>query len=288
MTDYNVAASTYGMFPNSYYNQVALNDLSNLDMYSSMGSMGMTNPMGMNGSMFSGTMGYGTMGYGAGTTGMSTMPMIGGMYGGFNEEYYKNYEKYQDFMVGNQVRQQQRVRNADMQINSTQEGVSIQAKVLREKIMRNEQVNILGAYNSYLDSVREMYGSGSDESVQNKAMMLYQQQFGTNLTDDIRQFGKCSMREGFESGVTLGALNDRTAEDNISAITGQPADRWENVNKTTGKALGFGTLGAGAFVIGSKFWTVCKGLWKSKILLVAAIGGALWLASSAISGSSEK
>lgn len=77
MADFNMAASMYGLYPNIYNNQVALNDLTDLDLYT---PLGMANPMmSMNGSIFGG--GYGMY---------PAMPAFGG---GYNyEDYYKNYE----------------------------------------------------------------------------------------------------------------------------------------------------------------------------------------------------
>jgi len=75
MSGFNIAANMYGAFPNTYNNQVALNDLCDLDLYSPMAGMG------MNDSIFNSPMG---MGY---------TPMYGGNY----QDYYKNYEKYQDY-----------------------------------------------------------------------------------------------------------------------------------------------------------------------------------------------
>lgn len=93
MAGFDMAASMYGLFPNIYNNQVALNDLTGMDLYS---PLGMANPMmSMNGSIFGG--GYGMY---------PAMPMYGG---GYNyEDYYKNYERYQDFMIDSQVRRQQK------------------------------------------------------------------------------------------------------------------------------------------------------------------------------------
>lgn len=105
MADFNMAANMYGLYPNLYNNQIALNDLTDLDLYAPMGSlnnpmMGAINPMmTMNGSIFGGGMmgGYPvTGGY----------PTMGGSTGSY-QDYYKNYEKYQDFMIDNQVHQQQ-------------------------------------------------------------------------------------------------------------------------------------------------------------------------------------
>ena len=128
MADFNMAANMYGMFPNMYNNQVALNDLTGLDMYSPLGFY--TNPMmSMNGSIFGSGMGMGMY---------PIMPPMG-MGSGSYEDYYKNYDKYQDFMINSQVRQQQKWRDADLTLNSPMEGIAKQASYLHERIMNNEQ-----------------------------------------------------------------------------------------------------------------------------------------------------
>ena len=98
MADFNMAASMYGLYPNIYNNQEALNDLTDMDLYT---PLGMANPMmSMNGSIF-----------GGGYEMYPAMPAFGG---GYNyEDYYKNYEKYQDFMIDNQVKRQQKMRTLD-------------------------------------------------------------------------------------------------------------------------------------------------------------------------------
>ena len=68
MTALNPAVGMYGLYPNIYNNQVALNDLTNLDMYSPIGAV---NPMmSMTGSIFGG---YPMTGY------MPYMPSFGGI-----------------------------------------------------------------------------------------------------------------------------------------------------------------------------------------------------------------
>lgn len=207
MADFNMAANMYGLYPNLYNNQIALNDLTDLDLYAPMGSlnnpmMGAINPMmTMNGSIFGGGMmgGYPvTGGY----------PTMGGSTGSY-QDYYKNYEKYQDFMIDNQVHQQQKWRNADLRLNAPQEGIQKQAAILHEKILQNEQQQIQAAYANFKNSVKAMYGSGSDEQISNRAASLYQQITGVTVTDDIRQHGRGSFTQGFLQTVTLGMADKK-------------------------------------------------------------------------------
>lgn len=258
MADFNMAASMYGLYPNIYNNQVALNDLTDMDLYT---PLGMANPMmSMNGSIFGG--GYGMY---------PAMPAFGG---GYNyEDYYKNYEKYQDFMIDNQVRRQQKMRNADLRLNSPQEGIAKQATYLHEKIMQNEQQQIQEAYRNYIESVRNMYGDASPEEIANRASTLYAQQYGCSITDDIRKYGRGSFTQGFLQTLTLGLADKKTAEENVSELTGQPVGRSERGKKIAGNIVG-GAVFGGAAAISTKY--LLKAFWagaKNKPFWAALIGG---------------
>lgn len=280
MADFNMAANMYGLYPNAYNNQVALNDLTDMDMYSPMGSLSnpyMMNPMmSMNGSVFGGSM----MG------GYPVMPTFTGGTNGSYEDYYKNYEKYQDFMIDNQVRQQQKMRNADLRLNSPQEGIQKQATILHEKILQNEQQQIQEAYASFKQSVKAMYGdNATDEEISNRAASLYQQLIGSSLTDDIRKNGRGSFTQGLLQTATFGLADNKTAEENISEMTGQPVSRTEQSKKMAGNVVGGAVVG-GAGIIGVKYLlkAFCKGA-KNKTFWAALIGGGIGLAAALTSAS---
>ena len=274
MAGFDMAAGMYGMFPNIYNNQVALNDLTDMELYS---PIGMVNPMmSMNGSIFGGGLG----GFG-GFGGYPCMPGLAG--GGYNyEDYYKNYEKYQDFMINNQVRQQQKMRNADLKLNSPQEGIVKQASYLHEKIMRNEQQQIQEAYQNFKESVRAMYGDASDEEIANRASTLYKQMTGLSITDDIRQYGRGSFTQGFLQTVSLGIADKKTAEENVSELTGQPVGRYERGKKIAGNIAG-GAVFGGAAAISSGYLlkAFCKGM-KNKPFIAGLIGGTVGLVTALI------
>ena len=274
MADFDMAANMYGMFPNIYNNQVALNDLTGFDMYSPLGMY--TNPMmSMNGSIFGSAPGM-----------YPVMPPMG--MGSVNyEDYYKNYEKYQDFMIDTQVRQQQKWRDADLKLNAPQEGIAKQASYLHEKIMRNEQQQIKEAYLNFKNSVRSMYGNGTDEEIANRASTLYKQLTGVSITDDIRQYGRGSFTQGFLQTITLGLADNKTAEENISELTGQPVGRTEKAKKIAGNAVG-GAVFGGAALLSAKY--LFKGLWKglkNKPLVAALVGGGAALAAAIGAAKSE-
>ena len=267
MAGYNMAAAgMYGMFPNLYNNQIALNDLTGMDLYSPMGMM-MDPMLSMNGSIFGG--GYGMY---------PAMPMYGGGYS--YDDYFKNYQKYQDFMTDTRVRQQQNWREADLKLNSPMEGVAKKATYLHEKIMRNEQQQIQLAYQNFKESVKNLYPNASDEDIANRASTLYAQQYGSSITDDIRKYGRGSFTQGFLQTVTLGLADKKTAEENISELTGQPVGRTEANLKIAGNVAG-GVVVGGASAIGAKYLIKAffKGL-KNKPLVAGLIGGAIGLVTA--------
>lgn len=275
MSGFNMAANMYGTVPNLYNNQIALNDLSGLDMYMPTG-MAMDPMLSMNGSIFGGYPMYG--GYPGG------YPMMPFMSSGNYEEYYKNYEKYQDFMINQQVRQQQKMRNADLQLNSPQEGIVKQAKITHEKILLNEQQQILDAYKSFKESVRSMYPEATEEQVANRASTLYQQATGVSITDDIRKNSRGSFSQGFLQTITFGLVDSKTAEENISALTGQPVGRQEKIKKFTGNLLGGAAVGGTAFVAAKPLLNCLKVAGKTKTFWGIVIGAGAGLLS-AIAGS---
>lgn len=279
MFNSNMAASgMYGIAPNYYTNQIAMNDLTNLDLYTPTGMA--TDPMlTMNGSIFGSPMmgmGYGGMGYGM-NYGMPYPPT-----GSTPEEYYQNYEKYQDFMINNQVRQQQKMRNADLQLNSPQEGIQKQAALLHDKIIRNEQEQILQAYSAFKESVRSLYGDqATDEQIANRAGTLYAQVTGKSLLDDIREHSRDSLTQGFMQTVTFGLADGKSAEENISALTGQPVGRQERAKKVVGNiaggALVGGAAGIGVFALleGLKVASKSKTFWGILAGAIAGVGTAI-------------
>ena len=270
MSGFNMAATgMYGLYPNLYNNQVALNDLTGLDVYPPYG-MGIDPMLSMNGSIFGAYPGFG-MGMG-----MPFMPTFTG--GGYNyEDYYKNYQKYQDFMIDNGINYQEKMRNADLRLNAPQEGILKQATILHEKIMQNEQEQILQAYNAFKNSVRAMYGNNADETmIANRASDIYKQINGCSVTDDLRKYGRDSFTQGFLQTLTFGYADGKTAEENISQLTGQPVGRSENAKKMAGNIVGGAVVGGGALASLGLIWQGIKTGARNKtfwgILAGAAVG----------------
>ena len=148
----------YG-FPNmydSYTSQVFLNDTTGLNlftppfnsfMYPNYG-MSMTDSifnMPLTGCMpFAGCMPYAGAIPFTGTT-PTTMPYMGGGYG--------DMSKYYEQMIDNQVNYQQKTRAAEIKLNAAQSNMRQKALVLNEKILQNEQDQVMSAFNDYVSAV---------------------------------------------------------------------------------------------------------------------------------------
>ena len=274
----NIAANMYGLYPNIYNNQIAMNDLSGLDMYYPTG-MCMDPMLSMNGSIFGGmTPGLGMM------PGMPMMPMTPNTGGtGSYEDYYRQYERYQDFMIDSSVRQQQKMRNADMRLNAPQEGIQGKLSVLQDKILRNEQQQIKQAFDSYVESIKNLYGDVSDADAKSRAITLYKQATGKSLLEDIREHGRDSFTQGVIQTATFGIFNKKTAEETVSELTGQPVGTEEDAKKIAGNVAGGALVGGAAFGLSSLALKGLKIAAKSKTFWGMAIG-AIAGTAAAISG----
>ena len=226
ITPYNM-----GMMPfyNNYANGVMLDDIYNSSV--------MTNPgiFSMDSSLF-----------GGGMMGTPYMPYGGGS--GY-EQYYKNMEQYQDFMYDSQLRRSQKSRQVDFRANAPMESIQRQAEILHEKIMQNEQQQVIPALNKLLASVNGGFASGTSatqEELIAKADTIYKQMYNTSITEDLRKFGHGSFEQGLYQSLTLGFADRTTAEENISRINGAPVSRWESAKKITGNATGGALIGAGS------------------------------------------
>ena len=250
MPDYNVAAMNgLGFMPyNNYYNnQVALSGL--YDDYS---------PMGFN---------NGLIGFNPSFSGMNY------------DQYFNQMMDYQNFTSRYQLQTIQNQRNNEVAINAPMESIQGTANVLNEKIVANEQEQIMGAWESYVNAVRNAYPEADEATIIARAKSHYQQIYGTSLNDDVRKYGKSSFAHGFMKTITLGMYHGKSAEDNIAELTGQPVGKMEGYKKIAGGLAGGATL-AGAAIVAPK---VVKGLWKVGGWKGFLIGGVL-AAGAAIGG----
>lgn len=221
MTDMAIT-SMYGpgyMPYNNYMNQVTM-----MNLYDDMGMMG------MNG---------GLLNFSPGFTGMNY------------DSYFDQMMKYQDFMHQYQHQTVINRRNNEVAINGPMEAIQGKAAVLNEKIVANEQEYIMSAWQSYLNAVQVAYPEADEATLIARAKSHYQQIYGTSLNDDIRKYGNSSFKQGLFQMLSFGLANRKSAEENISDLTGEPLPRSQNIRKNAGRAVGGALYGAGAgFIFG--------------------------------------
>lgn len=204
------------------------------------------------------------MGMGMGGSIFGMAPMMGA---GGNQNMFDNMKDYQKFYIDYNIDQQKMQRNADMRINGSMEAVKGAASVLQDKIMNNEQDQIEEAYKNYVNTVGIAYGSGSAQEVTARAKTLYQQMTGKTIVQQLREYGHGSMTQGFIQSLTFGAFNRKSAEDNVSMITGAPVGTTEKTKHNAGRLAGAATVGA----IAGGIAKACKS-GKAKIIGLAAGG----------------
>ena len=253
------------MMNNIYSNQLAMNDL----FEDSLGYGCFTNPMmSMNGSIF-----------GGGCT-----PYMPGFTGNNPQDWMQQMDKWQDYSIDRQIRYQEKSRNADLRLNAPIEGIQDAGAILNEKIYKDEQEQILPALTQYIAQVKAAYPNATDEDVLKRAKSLYKQQFQTDLIDDIRKNGKDAFAQGLLQAVSFGLADNKTAEENIADITGQPVGRADETKKILGRAAGGAVVGGvGAYLL--SFAKCFKFLGKSKSLIAALAGAVIAGATALGSGS---
>lgn len=248
---------SYPLGEDSYSNQVFLNDLTGLNWYTPPFNMPM-HGMGMDESLFD---------YSYSMPMPYTMPVMPGF-----DSYYQNMDKYYENMMNNQINYQQRTREADITLNAAQRSLKQNGKNLRNKIVTNEQDQVMNAFNKYVESVQEYYGDkGSYEDLKNTALDTYEQQFGKDIQTELRENGSDSYWHGVKKVASLGFASKRSAEDNIALITGQPKGKTEKYKEWAGNAtagIGLGFLG------GLTIPKIFKNVKSPKLKTVALVGAA--------------
>jgi hypothetical protein len=190
-------------------------------------------------------------------------PMMGGMYN--NQNYFDNMKQYQKFNVDYTIEQEKLTRNADLKINASLEGIKNAAAILKDKIKANEQSQIQDAYKNYVNAVAVAYGEGSTSEIKARAATLYaEMNGGQTIIQDLRQYAHGSTTQGFIHALTFGMYDSKSAEDNISEITGAPVNTGEKAKQNFGRIAGAATIGG-----------ITYGLTKFKGGKVGAIAGAV-------------
>ncbi len=204
----------------------------------------------------------------------STVPMYGGgLVGSNTQDYFNQMRQYQQFYNDYNVDQQKMNRNADLRINASMEAIQTAYNGWKDKIEKNEQGQILEAYNKYVQAVANAYGQGTEQEIGARAATLYNQLAGRSIVQDLRENGRGSFGQGFTSTLCFGLYNAKSAEDNIAAITGSPVATSDKASQNLGRLTGAAVVGVGLGLI-------------NPVLGVAA--GVLSFAISSIRGLSKK
>ena len=225
MSGYVGAIGGFPMY-NSYANYAGLSNIYDMDM---MGS-----------SVFNGCM-------------MPFMPTFGG---GMNYDYYFNHMKnYLNFTSDYNLQMVENQRRNDLRINATDEAIRNAAAVLNEKIVDNEQQQVIKAYQAYLEAVAAKYPGEDERNIVARAKSTYQQLYNASISDEIRKYGHDSFTHGLFNGLTFGIYGKTTPEENISKLTGQPVSRWEQFKEIGGLATGGAAVaGGGALLAKNLGW----------------------------------
>ena len=225
MSGYVGAIGGFPMY-NSYANYAGLSNIYDMDM---MGS-----------SVFNGCM-------------MLLMPTFGG---GMNYDYYfNNMKNYLNFTSDYNLQMVENQRRNDLRINATDEAIRNAAAVLNEKIVDNEQQQVIKAYQAYLEAVAAKYPGEDERNIVARAKSTYQQLYNASISDEIRKYGHDSFTHGLFNGLTFGIYGKTTPEENISKLTGQPVSRWEQFKEIGGLATGGAAVaGGGALLAKNLGW----------------------------------
>ena len=187
--------------------------------------------------------------YGIGGSIFTPMPMYdGGLVGGGiisgGQDYFNQMKQYQQFYNDYNVDQQKMNRNADLRINASMEAIQTTYNALKDKITKNEQGQVLEAYNKYVQAVANAYGQGSEQEIKARAATLYTQlSGGKTIVQDLRENGRGSFGQGFTSTLCLGLYNAKSAEDNVAAITGSPVATSDKAAQNLGRGVGAAVVG---------------------------------------------
>lgn len=218
------------LYYNNYFNQ-AMSGID--DIFVGM------NPMDCGGNIFSGVgggypgMGMG-MGYGPGSEVMN-----------MTQEQYLNYmNRMEDLQIQRQAERKHKIAGSEFYANAGEDSINQAIATLNGAVVRNEQDHVMPLYYKLLAGVRGMAEKNgvhnvTSDQVKAYAGKLYYEKTGKSLPDDIIQNGDGSLWYGFKRGLTFGLLTDnRSADENVAAITGEQESKVSNTNKWLGTIAG--------------------------------------------------
>lgn len=226
------------------------------------------------GSIFGGAMPYG---------GMMPYGMPYGPFGMNNNKYFDYMKDYQKNWTDYTVEMQKNQRNASSRINAPMESVREAAILLKDKIQHNEQDQIFGAYNHYLDAIKNAYGEASEEELNSRALTEFQKMNGNkSLISELRENGHNSFVQGFIQSITGGLYGKNSAEDNIAKIYKQEVPVGEKIEQNVGRAAGIATVSAATYAAvrglsghGGQILGFATKLLKGKAGIIGAVAAGL-------------
>lgn len=233
-----------------------VNEVSNVT--APVGGVGFNNPYSVDPLDLDYNMGYNSSIFGG-------MPMVGGYN---NQQYYDNMMNNLHFSQNYNVEMQNGQRNVDLRVNASVEAVKGAAMILKDKILANEQDQIMDAYNNYVETVRLAYGDASEKELKARAATLFaQMNGGKSIYQDLRENSHSSFTQGVIQAMTFGLYDRNSAEDNISKISGAPVGTTEKTVHNLGRVAGSAGIGGIAYGI-AKF----LGKGKAGLIGLAAAG----------------
>ena len=215
----------------NYFGNAAISDTLGLD---TMGINPMMNPMmGMYGSIMPG-MGLGGYDY---------------------SQYYDSAKSWLNFQNDYSLLALQNQRNYQVKSGAPESAVVNAISALQMKITGSEQEQIIGAIENLKAALRMKYPQATEQEINSYAAAEYRNQTGTTLVRDIKEHGSSSFGQGLKQGLGFGLFADnKTADENIAELTGQPVSRTEKMQHVAGQYVGSTGMGAaiGAIALG---WT---------------------------------
>ena len=207
-------------------------------------------------------------------TGNATMdPMTGGFFGSklsqlyYSDpaEYYKELQKLNKVQLDNNVKDKHQQAGAEFSANAHEETVAKRIGELQAAIQKNDQKNVLHAYQRMRADVAQLlieegaiegprdketgrqltqfgdFDGLTQARISTRAELEYKKATGNLLTDDLEKCGDSEFTHGFKQLFGFGILSksDISAKDNKVNITGiDDRTGGDEAIKTTGQIVG--------------------------------------------------
>ena len=229
---------------------------------------------------------YGGGIFGGGMNGMGSMYGMNGMgYGPGSErmkmtalEAIKNDADIRNAQLQSNLNYEKKLKSANYEANSGEKQIALGIENLHESIIKNEQNNFSTLYTNLESTVKNSLcneGCSDDKIMENlkgEVLDRYYKQKGKSLTTDLEEHSDSSFVHGLKQGTGVGYFltDEKTAEENISDITGKPestsSKAWTWAGRIVAGALTLAALpflyrgGAKAIKFIGKGWTKA---WKA-------------------------